>query len=110
MKKIMTMILMLAVVLGLVVLTGCNQDVSTDDPQTNVKDYENLDEMNQQLDVNLNVPAGAEKAQFNIVDGKIAQSDYYVDDIHYVVRVTKGQQDNLSGISVNEKFTNDETA
>ncbi len=110
MKKTVAVILMLTLLVTMAALTGCNKEPADGDGAVNVKNYDDLDSLNKQTDVNLNLPANAEKAQFNLVDGTIAQSDYYVEDIHYIVRVTKGAQDNLSGISADEKFTNDETA
>ncbi len=109
MNKRILIALSILLLVSVCALSACSSATDENESGVDVQQYDDLDSMNAQLDVNVNLPEGAEKAQFNIVDGTIAQSDYYLDDIHYVVRVTKGEQENLSGISADETFTNDET-
>jgi len=104
MKKFVIVLLMLIGVLAMTALAGCGKD-----SDSNVKSYDQVDDLNEKADVELNIPEDAEKAQFQLLEGNIAQSDYYIGDIHYVVRVAKGQQENLSQLSADEQFTNDET-
>ncbi|MCR4963262.1 MAG: hypothetical protein K6B40_05210 [Firmicutes bacterium] len=110
MKKMVWIVLCILLLVSMCALCACASDAGTGDEDAAGSDAQQTGDADAvSEEAGSTAPDGTEKATYDIAEGSIAQSDYYLDDNHYVVRVAKGQQENLSGVSADETFSDDET-